>query len=434
MLTNFKKHIEENFSFLKGKKSLIACSGGVDSVVLTHLIKNLNLEIALAHCNFSLRGEESDGDEQFVVALAENLDVPVFSETFDTHKYADEQKVSTQMAARTLRYNWFEEILSNFSYDYLLTAHHLDDDLETFFINLSRGTGLNGLTGIPKKNQKVVRPLLNFSREEIVDYAEANKLKWREDSTNQKTDYLRNKLRLEVIPQFKETNENLLKNFKNTQDNLIASQNLIDDYMSLVYKLVISKKSDSYHLNIQKLRELPHTEELLYELLKDFGFTEWNDVSNLLDAQTGKQVLSKTHRLLKNRDELILTEVVINPIDEEYLVTEEGISAPIKLEIEQSMAIGETEKNTIYLDAEKLNFPLKLRKWRKGDSFKPFGMGGSKKLSKFFKDEKLSATEKEKIWVLVDKNKVVWVVGKRMDDTYKVTQKTEKIIKITYVT
>lgn len=434
MLTNFKKHIEENFSFLKGKKSLIACSGGVDSVVLTHLIKNLNLEIALAHCNFSLRGEESDGDEQFVVALAENLDVPIFSETFDTHKYADEQKVSTQMAARTLRYNWFEEILSNFSYDYLLTAHHLDDDLETFFINLSRGTGLNGLTGIPKKNQKVVRPLLNFSREEIVDYAEANKLKWREDSTNQKTDYLRNKLRLEVIPQFKETNENLLKNFKKTQDNLIASQNLIDDYMSLVYKLVISKKSDSYHLNIQKLRELPHTEELLYELLKDFGFTEWNDVSNLLDAQTGKQVLSKTHRLLKNRDELILTEVVINPIDEEYLVTEEGISAPIKLEIEQSMAIGETEKNTIYLDAEKLNFPLKLRKWRKGDSFKPFGMGGSKKLSKFFKDEKLSATEKEKIWVLVDKNEVVWVVGKRMDDTYKVTQKTEKIIKITYVT
>ena len=434
MLTNFKKHIEENFSFLKGKKSLIACSGGVDSVVLTHLIKNLNLEIALAHCNFSLRGEESDGDEQFVVALAENLDVPIFSETFDTHKYADEQKVSTQMAARTLRYNWFEEILSNFSYDYLLTAHHLDDDLETFFINLSRGTGLNGLTGIPKKNQKVVRPLLNFSREEIVDYAEANKLKWREDSTNQKTDYLRNKLRLEVIPQFKETNENLLKNFKKTQDNLIASQNLIDDYMSLVYKLVISKKSDSYHLNIQKLRELPHTEELLYELLKDFGFTEWNDVSNLLDAQTGKQVLSKTHRLLKNRDELILTEVVINPIDEEYLVTEEGISAPIKLEIEQSIAIGETEKNTIYLDAEKLNFPLKLRKWRKGDSFKPFGMGGSKKLSKFFKDEKLSATEKEKIWVLVDKNEVVWVVGKRMDDTYKVTQKTEKIIKITYVT
>ena len=434
MLTNFKKHIEENFSFLKGKKSLIACSGGVDSVVLTHLIKNLNLEIALAHCNFSLRGEESDGDEQFVVALAENLDVPIFSETFDTHKYADEQKVSTQMAARTLRYNWFEEILSNFSYDYLLTAHHLDDDLETFFINLSRGTGLNGLTGIPKKNQKVVRPLLNFSREEIVDYAEANKLKWREDSTNQKTDYLRNKLRLEVIPQFKETNENLLKNFKKTQDNLIASQNLIDDYMSLVYKLVISKKSDSYHLNIQKLRELPHTEELLYELLKDFGFTEWNDVSNLLDAQTGKQVLSKTHRLLKNRDELILTEVVIYPIDEEYLVTEEGISAPIKLEIEQSMAIGETEKNTIYLDAEKLNFPLKLRKWRKGDSFKPFGMGGSKKLSKFFKDEKLSATEKEKIWVLVDKNEVVWVVGKRMDDTYKVTQKTEKIIKITYVT
>ena len=168
MISQLKKHIDQNFPFLKGKKLLIACSGGLDSVVLTHLMKNLNFEIALAHCNFSLRGKESDGDEMFVIGLAKNLGISVFAETFDTKRFADEHKISTQMAARDLRYTWFAEILKDFKFDYLLTAHHLDDDLETFFINLSRGTGLNGLIGIPKKNNKIIRPLLNFSREKIL--------------------------------------------------------------------------------------------------------------------------------------------------------------------------------------------------------------------------------------------------------------------------
>ena len=433
MLSIFKKHIDENFSFLQGKKTLIACSGGVDSVVLTHLIKNLNFEMALAHCNFSLRGKESDDDEKFVIELAKKLEIAVFTETFDTHKFADEHKVSTQMAARTLRYNWFDEVLNNFEYDYLLTAHHLDDDLETFLINLSRGTGLNGLTGIPKMNQKVIRPLLNISREEIINYAKTNNLKWREDSTNKKADYLRNKLRLEVIPPFKEANETLLQNFQKTQDNLLAAQNLIDDYIALIYNLVISKTVDAYKINIHKLLELPHTEELLYELLKSFGFTEWNDVSNLMTAQTGKQIYSKTHKLLKNRKELILTEISTSKIDEEYLVSDEGLSSPLKLIIESSKEIGETDKNIIYLDFEKLIFPLKLRKWKSGDSFKPFGMKGTKKLSKYFKDEKISINEKEKTWVLLSDDKIVWVIGCRMDDDFKVTKTTENILKITYL-
>lgn len=433
MLSIFKKHIDENFSFLQGKKTLIACSGGVDSVVLTHLIKNLNFEMALAHCNFSLRGKESDDDEKFVIELAKKLEIAVFTETFDTHKFADEHKVSTQMAARTLRYNWFDEVLNNFEYDYLLTAHHLDDDLETFLINLSRGTGLNGLTGIPKMNQKVIRPLLNISREEIINYAKTNNLKWREDSTNKKADYLRNKLRLEVIPPFKEANETLLQNFQKTQDNLLAAQNLIDDYIALIYNLVISKTVDAYKINIHKLLELPHTEELLYELLKSFGFTEWNDVSNLMTAQTGKQIYSKTHKLLKNRKEIILTEISTSKIDEEYLVSDEGLSSPLKLIIESSKEIGETDKNIIYLDFEKLIFPLKLRKWKSGDSFKPFGMKGTKKLSKYFKDEKISINEKEKTWVLLSDDKIVWIIGRRMDDDFKVTKTTENILKITYL-
>ena len=313
-----------------------------------------------------------------------------------------------------------------------MTAHHLDDDLETFFINLSRGTGLNGLTGIPKENNKIIRPLLKFSREEILKYAEENNLKWREDSSNQKTDYLRNTLRLEVLPQFKKVNDSVLKNFQKTQQNLKASQNLIEDYLALVYNLVVTEATDSYKINIQKIKDLPHTEALLYELLNSFGFTEWDDVSQLLDAQTGKKVFSKTHQLLKNRDELILTEISKENFSEEFSVPKEGVVFPINLKIESAEYIGETEKNLIYVASEKLNFPLKLRKWERGDSFHPFGMKGKKKLSKFFKDEKIPLTEKEKIWLLLSDEKIVWVIGHRMDDRFKVTKDSKKILKITW--
>ncbi|HBC03330.1 MAG TPA: tRNA lysidine(34) synthetase TilS [Aequorivita sp.] len=432
MLNRFRKNIETQFSFLEEKKILIACSGGLDSVVLTYLMKELDFEIALAHCNFSLRGKESDGDEMFVIGLAKSMDIPVFAETFDTKKIAEEHKISTQMAARDLRYAWFAEILKDFKYDFLLTAHHLDDDLETFFINLSRGTGLNGLTGIPRQNNKIIRPLLGFSRDEILQYAEKNNLKWREDSSNLKTDYLRNQLRLEVLSQFKNINESVLKNFQRAQQNLQASQNLIEDYMALVYNLVVTEAVNSYKINIQKIKELPHTDALLYELLNGFGFTEWEDVSNLLDAQTGKQLFSKSHRLIKNREELVLTEIDFGNNNKEFLVLEEEINSPINLRIETSKYIGETEKNLIYVASEKLNFPLRLRKWKSGDSFQPFGMKGKKKLSKFFKDEKIPLNEKEKVWLLLSDEKIVWVIGHRMDDRFKVTKDSKKILKITW--
>jgi|TARA_R100001460_G_scaffold18330_14_gene38911 tRNA(Ile)-lysidine synthase len=432
LLNRFRKNIETQFSFLEEKKILIACSGGLDSVVLTYLMKELDFEIALAHCNFSLRGKESDGDEMFVIGLAKSMDIPVFAETFDTKKIAEEHKISTQMAARDLRYAWFAEILKDFKYDFLLTAHHLDDDLETFFINLSRGTGLNGLTGIPRQNNKIIRPLLGFSRDEILQYAEKNNLKWREDSSNLKTDYLRNQLRLEVLSQFKNINESVLKNFQRAQQNLQASQNLIEDYMALVYNLVVTEAVNSYKINIQKIKELPHTDALLYELLNGFGFTEWEDVSNLLDAQTGKQLFSKSHRLIKNREELVLTEIDFGNNNKEFLVLEEEINSPINLRIETSKYIGETEKNLIYVASEKLNFPLRLRKWKSGDSFQPFGMKGKKKLSKFFKDEKIPLNEKEKVWLLLSDEKIVWVIGHRMDDRFKVTKDSKKILKITW--
>lgn len=433
MQEEFSTHINKNLSFLKESKLLIACSGGLDSVVLASLCKSLNLDFALAHCNFSLRGKESDGDEEFVMSLAEKYSVPVFTETFDTKKYAKDKKLSTQMAARELRYNWFEEILKDFEYDYLLTAHHADDDLETFLINLSRGSGLRGLTGINTINDKIVRPLLSFNRQTILKHAKETGLYWREDSSNQQTDYLRNNLRLNVIPSYKESVKSLLPNFQKTIANLRASQSLVEDYMALVYNLCIEEVSEGYKINLTKLKELPNTDALLYELLFPFGFTAWDDISELMEAQSGKLVVSGSHRLIKDRNTLILTEIPSEMEKNEFFISEDKkkIDFPLKLQLTPIDKMGYTDKNTIYVDNDKLTYPLKLRKWREGDIFQPFGMKGKKKLSKFFKDEKLSLVAKEKIWILASLDKIVWIVGYRPDERFKVDTATTNILKIT---
>ena len=323
MLDKFKENIESNFPFLKEKKLLLACSGGVDSVVLVHLMHSLGYEIALAHCNFSLRGIESDKDAKFVEQLAKGLSIPVFVETFDTHKYADELKISTQMAARRIRYQWFEELRKKHELDFIVTAHHVEDNVETFFINLTRGSGLKGLIGIPRINHRVVRPLLQISRLEVESYALDNSLKWREDLTNLETDYLRNKLRIEVLPKFKHLNKSVLKNYQKTQHILQDSYNLLQDYITIVFKTVVIVHKNSYIIDIEKLKEFPNTKALIYELLKDFGFTQWEDIWNLIDGQTGKQVFSSSHILLKNRKNLILTLKDDPEKKEEYFIEKE---------------------------------------------------------------------------------------------------------------
>jgi len=428
-----KQHLNSNFPFLKGKKLLIACSGGLDSTLMTILFKELKFDISLAHCNFSLRGVESDGDEKFVLNLADKLSILVFNKAFNTKQYAEDKKISTQMAARDLRYEWFEELCEKHDFDFLLTAHHLDDDLETFFINLSRGTGLRGLTGIPDVNDKIIRPFLIFSRQEILNYAKKNSIIWREDSSNSKTDYLRNKLRLEVLPKFKNINKQTLQNFQVSQKHLAESQSLINDYMILVSNLVISKTKEGYQININKLKELPNTNALLYELLSPYGFTAWEDVSDLLSAQSGKQVFSSTHKLLKDRDVLFLSEIHSEEGIHEYLISEgtTAIKSPLNLKFETVSAISGTDTNTVYLDRTKLQFPLELRKWEDGDYFFPFGLKGKKKVSKFFKDEKLSLLAKENCWLLCSADEIVWVIGMRMDERFKVDSNTQEILKIT---
>jgi len=435
VLNKLNQHINANFSFLTGKKLLIACSGGLDSTVLTWLLKELKFNISLAHCNFSLRGKESDGDEEFVIALADKLSIPIFNKTFDTKEYVAIHKVSTQMAARDLRYHWFNELCETHLFDFVLTAHHLDDSLETFFINLSRGTGLRGLTGIPEVNEKITRPLMKFKREEILKYATDKNIHWREDSSNESTDYLRNKLRLEVLPKYKEVGDNILQNFQQTQNHLQGSQLLVKDYLVLIQALVMTQTQDGIQFNINKLIELPNTEALLYELLSPYGFTAWEDILSLLKAQSGKQVFSNTHRLLKNREELLLTEIQKGDKIKSILISEDlkEMDTPIHLKFEKVEQISEINKNIVFVDKQKLSYPLLLRKWEKGDVFFPFGMKGKKKLSKFFKDEKLSLVAKEKNWVLCSKNKILWVVGMRSDSRFKIDDDTKEKLKITFI-
>ena len=435
MLLPFQKHLQEQFPQLFDAKLLVAISGGVDSVVLTHLCKESNLDISLVHCNFHLRDEESEGDENFILELGDALDLEVFVEHFDTKAYAEDKKISIQMAARELRYQWFEELRDSLSFDYVLTAHHADDNLETFFINLIRGTGLEGLTGIPKRNEFILRPLLPFSRESIETFAKNNHLSWREDSSNASSKYLRNKIRHEVMPVLRELNPQLLESFQKTQSHLKKSSHLIEDYVSAIFPRVAQETKYGYSFNIKMLKTLPHLKAVLYELFRTFGFTEWEDVYHLLDAQSGKVVLSKTHRLIKDREELLLTQL---PQEQELQFRisdeEEVVMLPIgTFHFEQVERVEEVQTNCIYVDRNKLSFPLIVRNWRTGDYFYPYGMEGKKKLSKFFKDNKLSLPEKENCWVMCSDGRIVWVVDQRADGRFSVDGGTSQILKITFV-
>ena len=433
MLQKFQNHINANFGFLKDKKLLLAISGGMDSMVLVHLFQKLNLNFALAHCNFQLRGAESDGDENFVAAYAKLNNIACFITKFDTSNYSKENKLSTQVAARNLRYNWFNEILEQEKFDYIVTAHHADDVAETFMINLSRGTGLDGLTGIPSQNGNIIRPMLPFSRKEIENYVLENKLKWREDSSNASDKYLRNKIRHHIIPVFKEINELFLQSFQNTLEHLNQEQSLINDAVQMVYEKVVSEENQQLKINISALLHYKNHKAYLYQWLNKYGFSAWNDVYNLIEAQSGKQILSEKYILLKDRDFLILSkkektnfeEIVIHSITEKP-------NFPLKLTLCNQSDISNQLKNVIFVDENKIQFPLTIRKWKEGDYFYPFGMQGKKKVSKFFKDEKFTLFQKQDTWILESNNQIVWIIGYRADERFKTENTTQTIIQITY--
>ncbi|MGC4041855.1 MAG: tRNA lysidine(34) synthetase TilS [Flavobacterium sp.] len=434
MLQQFQKHIKTNFPFLNGRKLLLATSGGIDSMVLLHLCHYSGLDIRAAHCNFQLRGNESDEDEQFVKSECEKLGVLFFVNHFETKKFSEEQRLSIQVVARNLRYDWFQTLLINNDYDYILTAHHLDDSLETFLINFTRGSGLEGLAGIPQQNGNVIRPLLPFSRNDIETFAKENAIFWREDSSNSSDKYFRNKLRHDVIPVLKELNPGLLDSFENTVSHIKQALTMVDDASRIVYRKVVADVNFQKRINLKELMQLPNYHAYLYEWLESFGFTDWDSINDLVTAQSGKQIFSKNHIVLKDRDELIIYQKPKDEAAGHYLVEkgQKDVKVPLKLEFSKADGISVQTTNAIFVDEEKLVFPLQVRKWQQGDWFQPFGMNGKKKLSKFFKDEKLSLIDKSQIWLLCSDDQIVWVIGKRQDERFKVTETTTQILKINY--
>ncbi|WP_299684891.1 tRNA lysidine(34) synthetase TilS [uncultured Dokdonia sp.] len=442
LLDAFQSHLKQQFPFLTAHtKLLVAVSGGLDSTVLVHLCMSSGLDISIAHCNFNLRGNESDGDAHFVKKLATEHTLPYYEKSFDTSAYAKKHTVSTQMAARDLRYTWFKELTTAEGYDYILTAHHSNDNLETFLINVSRGTGLDGLTGIPAISGNVLRLLLPFSRKRIYEYAQVNEIVWREDSSNASDAYVRNAMRHHVIPELEKIRPDILQTVEKTLTHVQQSASLLEVYIQELktryfYPLDSLIGPRAMCVSIPKLLEHPTPKAVLYVLYKDFGFTAWEDVYHLLEAQSGKQLFSQTHRLLKDRTTLQLysysKEKETNTTSfliEEGIQEHQGDYGTLSFARVATMAtVLETE---IYIDPSKVQFPMVVRRWKEGDFFYPSGMQGKKKLSKFFKDEKLSLVAKENTWLLCDQNGIIWILGYRSDRRYSAQEDT-KLLKITY--
>ena len=433
MLAKLKHHLSIQFAFLTDKKLYLAISGGLDSMVLLHLLHQLEYQIAVLHCNFGLRGEESDADEQFVIDVCTTLAVPIIVQKFDTKKYSTDHKLSIQVAARNLRYRWFDEQLQTNFYDFVLTAHHLDDSLETFLINFSRGTGIDGLTGIPAQNKQIVRPLLLFSRDEILNFAQMHQLVWREDSSNASDYYLRNKIRHNVVPTLKEIQPNLVSNFVKTQQNLNQIYGLAADAVKMVYLQVVTEHQNAIEINLEKLLVLPNFEAYLYQWLQGYNFRSWSDVYKLVHAESGKMILAENHVLTKGRSILIVTAKKSETSEVSILIEkgQKSVKYPIKLSLCTVDTLSNYDSNTIFVDQNLLEFPLTIRKYNSNDWFYPFGFKGKKKVTKFLKDCKLSAFEKNNIWLLCSNDKIVWIINNRADDRFKISTSTKSILKIT---
>jgi tRNA(Ile)-lysidine synthase len=436
MLKQFQNQLKQLHTTPGKHRFLIAASGGLDSTVLIHLCHQLKLNFGICHVNFQLRGKDSDGDQKFLEDLAKKLERPLFALSRNAKEYAEEHQLSTQVAARQIRYSWFEKCLNDHNFDHLLTAHHADDDLETYLINSFRGTGIKGLTGIPEKRDYILRPLLKFTRKEILSFAKNEHLKWREDLSNAEDKYLRNVIRHHLLPFFEQRKDNLYARFETTQNNLNRQESLLEDYMHLIFKQVAEEKKESYHINIKKLKQFPNPEKILTELLKDFGFTDWDSLTGLMDTQVGKYISSSTHRLVRERGFLELFQLKEHSAESIH-VSLENLPKTIHFDqgvlfIETSDSFEKSPHNFAFLSKDLLKSDLCLRPYKKGDYFCPLGMKGKRKLSDFLKDEKLSTFEKSKIWVLTHQKEIIWVINHRIDNRYKITENTRQCLKIEF--
>lgn len=429
-------YIEKHQLLTPGKQVVVGVSGGTDSVALLHLLIKLGYSCIVAHCNFHLRMEESDRDEEFVRKLASDYKLPIYCVDFNTVNYAEQHGISIEMAARDLRYNWFYELLENHHAQAIAVAHHADDSIETMLMNLVRGTGLRGLTGIPPKNNKVVRPLLCCTRTEIENYLILHDAEHVEDSTNATTDYQRNKFRNEIIPLLSEINPSVRQTLYDTLERFEGSLAIYQQAIDEMEKKIVDKTDTGLVImNIDLIKQQAHIPTVLFELLHPYGFSPATieQISGHLDGESGKVFHADAYKLVKDRNSLIISAKGIE-LNEVFSIsqTDKRLEIPFPLTINKQQIISgfrvSKEQNRIHVDASKLVFPLQIRKWKEGDFFYPFGMKQRKKISDFFIDNKLSLIDKEKIWLLVSGDEIVWIVGLRMDNRFRVTEQTTEVV------
>jgi tRNA(Ile)-lysidine synthase len=429
MKNNFLNYIDEHKLFDFKSKILLAISGGIDSVCLADLLVKSGYNIEFAHCNFNLRKSESDQDEIFVSNLANKHKIPFHHISFDTNNYASSKKLSVQMAARELRYKWFEKVRQEISADYIAIAHNQNDNIETFFINMINGAGLKGLRAIQNKNNFIVRPLMFASRNQIEEYVKSESLNFREDSSNILKKYKRNKIRHDLMPLLKQMNPSIENTISEEIEIIRNSYSIFKEQINRVVKEVSYQTDYGIKISKKKLIKLEPIDTYLYEIFNVFGFTDLKSIKNSIFSNSGTQFFSKSHRLLIDR-EFVFIEKTKDDFFRDVLIDEStsSLSSPLNI----SFKISEQEyiqkiKDTAYFDYEKLVFPLVIRKWKSGDKFIPSGMKGFKKLSDFFIDNKINRLLKEKTLILCSNDNIIWVIGSRIDERYKATSKTKKM-------
>jgi tRNA(Ile)-lysidine synthase len=417
----------------KTDRVLLAASGGQDSMVMLHLFFDSKLSFGVAHVNFQLRNKESDEDEQFVKTWCSRHQIPFFSTRFETNNYAIKEKISIQMAARELRYTWFDELIQSEGFRYVATAHHLNDSLETVFINLARGTGLEGLAGIPSKKGNRIRPLFFATKQEIDTYAAENLICWREDSSNQTDDYQRNFIRHKIVPALREINPSLEETFKEMVAKIQAELHLVEHGVAQWREKYW--REDGMKIYINKAGVTKQTLACLWYGLKSFGFsfTQCDEVQRALAGQSGKYFLSASHKLVVDRDFIVLSKMV-EPLGEVFIDSTQnrailGTSIMDIKWVEQAKP--DTSNQVALLDADRVSFPILWRKWKPGDYFFPLGMEHRKKISDFLINQKISITEKDSTTVLESAGEIIWVVGHRIDNRYKLTPETRQVLSLT---
>lgn len=444
MLTDFVDNITQNNLFSGSDKVLLAVSGGADSVVMAQLFYRAGFKFSIAHCNFMLRGVESDGDELFCADLAARWGVSFFSTNFDTTGYASQRGISVQMAARELRYEWFSGLKKKHGFRFVATAHHQDDHVETILINLARGTGIDGMKGIPVRSEDVIRPLWWFTGNQIRDYAKTEGLNFREDSSNHDNKYMRNKVRHDIVPVFKEINPSFATGVVRLSSIIEKFSDTFSILLRDAFSGYIKHEGNKIIIDTDPLAKYPATELVLYELLRRFGFSApvTSQIADALARQPGKVFYSATHQCVKDRRSLIVSPLETNDlIDQQFslnsanetltlpngfIIAEEILAHP-QLDIAKDPSVA-------YLDMEKISFPILVRHPKPGDFFVPFGMSGKKKISDYLTDIKMPVNEKQKVWVFCNGNDIIWVLGFRTDNRYRVSNETKSVLKIKFNT